>query len=41
MFEQSYRWYLAHREALLSGPQASHHRSPVRQGVLALLKYVL
>jgi len=41
MFEESYRWYLEHRESLQGGPQASHHRSPLRQGVLALLKYVL
>lgn len=41
MFVESYRWYLAHREELAGGPATSHHRSPMRQGVLALLKYVL
>jgi nucleoside-diphosphate-sugar epimerase len=41
MFVESYEWYLAHRESLAGGPAASHHRSPVKQGVLALLKYVL
>ncbi|HKI98979.1 MAG TPA: NAD-dependent epimerase/dehydratase family protein [bacterium] len=41
MFEETYRWYVAHRDEVLSATAASHHRSPMRQGVLALLKYVL
>jgi nucleoside-diphosphate-sugar epimerase len=34
MFCQSYDWYRAHRDAVLSRKGASHHRSPVKQGVL-------
>lgn len=37
MICESYDWYLAHREQVL-GWTASAHRSPVRQGILALLK---
>ena len=38
MFIESYEWYLAHREDVLRTRGASHHRSPVRQGVLALVR---
>ncbi len=38
MFIESYEWYLAHREEILRGKPASHHRSAVRQGALALVK---
>lgn len=41
MFVQSYDWYLQNRETVLSASHASHHRSPVKQGVLALVKRVL
>jgi nucleoside-diphosphate-sugar epimerase len=41
MFCQSYDWYLAHRDEVLRASGASHHRSPVRQGVLAAVSRVL
>lgn len=41
MFVQSYEWYLANREKILPATGASHHRSAVRQGILALAKHVL
>ena len=34
MFCESYDWYLAHRDEVLRRHHASHHRSPVKQGVL-------
>ncbi len=39
-FRDSYDWFLANRSHL-SGSNASHHRSPARQGVLSLAKRVL
>jgi len=41
MFAQSYDWYLANREKVLAAHSASHHRSPVKQGVLSLVKRLL
>ena len=41
MFAQSYDWYLANREKILSAHHASPHRSPVKQGILALVKHLL
>jgi nucleoside-diphosphate-sugar epimerase len=41
MFIQSYEWYLKNRELVISQGQASHHRSAVKQGILALVKKVL
>jgi nucleoside-diphosphate-sugar epimerase len=41
MFIQSYEWYCRNREKVLAARGASHHRSAVKQGVLALLKWVL
>lgn len=41
MFAQSYDWYLANREMILRASGASHHRSAVKQGVLALVKHLL
>jgi nucleoside-diphosphate-sugar epimerase len=41
MFVQSYEWYLANREVILRASGASHHRSAVKQGILALIKHVL
>ncbi len=34
MFRESYDWYLAHRDEVFRRHNASHHRSPVRQGIL-------
>jgi nucleoside-diphosphate-sugar epimerase len=41
MFAQTYDWYLAHREQVLRTSGASHHRSAVKQGILALAKHLL
>jgi nucleoside-diphosphate-sugar epimerase len=41
MFVQSYEWYLANREKILRTTGASHHRSAVKQGVLAMIKHIL
>ncbi len=41
MLLQSYRWYLRHREEILQTTGGSHHRSPVKQGILSLVKRVL
>jgi nucleoside-diphosphate-sugar epimerase len=41
MFAQSYDWYLANREKILSANKASHHRSAVKQGILSLVKHLL
>ncbi len=41
MFAQTYDWYLANREKVLATSGASHHRSAVKQGVLALAKHLL
>lgn len=38
MIADSYDWYVAHREEVLSRHGASHHRSPVKLGVLKLLE---
>jgi nucleoside-diphosphate-sugar epimerase len=38
MFVESYRWYLANRDAVQRSHGASHHRSPVKQGVLRLAR---
>ncbi|HMR74588.1 MAG TPA: NAD-dependent epimerase/dehydratase family protein [Polyangiaceae bacterium] len=37
MMLQSYEHYIAHREEILARRGASHHRSPARRGLLALL----
>jgi nucleoside-diphosphate-sugar epimerase len=37
MLEESYDWFLEHRERRLA-EQGSPHRSPIRQGILALVK---
>lgn len=34
MFAESYDWYVARRDEVLGRHHASHHRSPVKQGVL-------
>lgn len=41
MFAQTYDWYLANRDKVLATSGASHHRSAVKQGVLALAKHLL
>jgi nucleoside-diphosphate-sugar epimerase len=41
MIVQSYDWYLAHRDLVLRARGASHHRSPVKQGVLNLVKHLI
>ena len=41
MFAQSYDWYLANRENILNAHHASPHRSPVKQGILSLVKHLL
>jgi hypothetical protein len=38
MIAESYDFYVSHREAILSRRGASHHRSPVKLGVLKLLE---
>jgi nucleoside-diphosphate-sugar epimerase len=41
MMIDSYDWYLAHRDEVLRVRGASHHRSPVKQGVLNLVKHLI
>ncbi len=41
MIIESYEWYLAHRAQVLAARAGSHHRSAVRQGVLALVKRLI
>jgi len=41
MFCESYDWYLAHRDSVLGGSGGSHHRSPVKQGILKLVSLFL
>ena len=41
MLIESYEWYLANRERVLATTGASLHRSPVRQGALALVRRLL
>jgi nucleoside-diphosphate-sugar epimerase len=38
MIVDSYDWYVAHREEVLARTDASHHRSPVKLGILKLLE---
>ena len=41
MFCDSYDWYLRHRDEVLARHGASHHKSPVRQGVLRAVGWAL
>lgn len=41
MLVQSYDWYVQNRENILKAHGASHHRSPVKEGVLRLVKHLL
>ncbi len=36
MILESYRWYVDHRDTLAAHGTASHHRSPLRQGILRI-----
>jgi nucleoside-diphosphate-sugar epimerase len=38
MIAESYDYYVAHREEIMSRTDASHHRSPVKLGILKLLE---
>jgi nucleoside-diphosphate-sugar epimerase len=40
MIADAYDWYVAHREEVLARTGASHHRSPVKLGILRLLEYL-
>ena len=41
MFIESYKWYLSHRDQVLSACGGSHHRSAVQEGVLRLVRKFL
>jgi nucleoside-diphosphate-sugar epimerase len=41
MLVENYHWYLENRERLASEHNASPHRSPMKQGILSLVKYLL
>jgi nucleoside-diphosphate-sugar epimerase len=41
MFTESYDWYVAHRDEVLGRTDASHHRSPVKQGILVAVSQAL
>ena len=41
MLCQAYDWYVEHRDEVLTTSGASHHRSPVRQGILDLFSRIL
>jgi nucleoside-diphosphate-sugar epimerase len=41
MICESYDWYVAHRDEVLTAKNRSAHRSMVKQGVLKLLKYII
>ena len=40
MLIESYEYYLAHRDEILARVGASHHRSPMKQGILRLLEHL-
>jgi nucleoside-diphosphate-sugar epimerase len=40
MLADSYDWFIAHRDSLAAAEGRSHHRSPVRQGALRLLRWL-
>lgn len=40
MFIDSYDYYVRNRDEILSRRGASHHRSPLKKGILALLEYL-
>jgi nucleoside-diphosphate-sugar epimerase len=41
MFCESYDWYLRHRREVLCRRGASHHKSPVKQGILRAVSWAL
>jgi nucleoside-diphosphate-sugar epimerase len=41
MFADSYDWYLKNRDEVFGRKDASHHRSPVKQGILAAVSLAL
>lgn len=41
MFCESYDWYVAHRDEVMSRRGASHHKSPVNEGILRAVGYAL
>lgn len=41
MFEESYQWYLTHREEVLRSKGSSQHRSALKQGVLQFVQWFL
>lgn len=41
MLAQSYDWYLQHRASLAHSSGGSHHRSPLREGILSAVKRLL
>ena len=41
MFAHSYDWYCRHRDEVFGRTDASHHRSPVKQGILAAVSVAL
>lgn len=41
MFRQSYDWYVSHRDEVFARRGASHHSSPVKQGVLRAVGWAL
>ena len=40
MFAESYDYYVANRHEIMARRGASHHRSPLRKGILKLLEYI-
>jgi len=40
MLVDSYEWYLRNRESVQTSNGASHHRSPVKQGILRLVRHL-
>jgi nucleoside-diphosphate-sugar epimerase len=41
MFKESYDWYLKNRKYIVKQENASLHRSPVKQGILNIVKWIL
>lgn len=41
MFRESYDWYVKNRDRVMSSKGSSHHRSPVKQGILRLVGKIL
>jgi len=41
MFVESYEWYIQNRDTLAGQGATSHHRGPVKEGALRLLRWIL